>query len=77
MISVETWKCVFLRKDTSMAVAKLSGKKKTCLVKCESAFFVNKKFRNLTILSISTLQGSYSSALKAVPSIFLIFSFFF
>lgn len=48
---------------TCMAVAKLS-ENKTFLVKCESASSV-KKFRNTTILSISVLQGSYSSATES------------
>lgn len=48
---------------TRMAVGKLT-ESKTFLVKCESAFWVN-KFGNITFLSISILQGSYSSALKA------------
>lgn len=55
--------------DTCMAVAKLP-ENKTFLMKCESAFLVN-KFRNITFLSISILQGSYSSALKAGLLIFL------
>lgn len=54
-----------------MAIAKLSENKKI-LVKCESAFFVN-KFRNRTFLSISILQGSYSSAVKAGLLIFFFF----
>lgn len=59
VIFTETQKCVFLE---VLAVAKLSENKKI-LLKCESAFLVN-KFRNKKILSVSILQGSYSSAVK-------------
>lgn len=55
---------------THMAVAKLS-ENKTFLVKCGSAFLVN-KFGNITFLSISILQESYSSALKAGLLIFFL-----
>lgn len=55
-----------------MAVAKLSENKQKNLVRCESAFLVN-KCTNLTFLSISILQGSYSSAVKAGLLIFIFF----
>lgn len=61
MVFADTEVCFFA--GTFMAVAKLS-ENKTFLVKCESAFLVN-TFRNITVLSISILQGSYSSATES------------
>lgn len=70
----ETWRCVFLQKILLMAVAKLS--EKIFLVKYKPAFLANTEVSKLALLSVLMLQGSCSSALKAVLLIFCLLFFF-